>query len=61
MAISDAETVKSVGELYLEALLGSATTYACQPTSKERAFAAHQLAKLMSHPKVHSEKVSLEL
>ena len=58
IVISDTETVKSVADLYLEAMLGKETTYENQPTSKDRAYAAHQLARLMNHPKTYAEKVN---
>ena len=48
-----------VGELYLEAMMGTEMSATNQPSSKERAFAAHQLARLMSHPKAHGEKVQI--
>lgn len=51
---ADEETVKMIGELLLEAMLGT-TSDINQPTSKERANATHQLAKLMSHPKTNEE------
>jgi hypothetical protein len=47
-----------VADLYLEAMLGKETTYENQPTSKDRAYAAHQLARLMNHPKTYAEKVN---
>ena len=57
LSIADTETVKQVSGFYLDAMLGRESNFAVSPTSKERAFAAHQLAKMMSHPKTYAEKV----
>lgn len=57
LGLADTETVKQVSGFYLDAMLGKEAKFAVSPTSKERAFAAHQLAKMMSHPKTYAEKV----
>lgn len=43
-AFADGATVKQISGVYLSALLGLSNDGMNQPTSKERAFAAHQVS-----------------